>query len=85
MILLCFQTILELSKLHMFKFHYLVMKPAFNDNLEVCFMDTDSFLYHIKTDKIEESLRQLKSFFDFSNYPKDHPLYSTENKNKPGR
>ena len=68
----------------MSRFHYLVMKPAF-DNIEICFMDTDSFLYHIKTDNIEGTFQKLKPFFDFSNYPKEHPLYSTENKNKPGR
>ena len=80
-----FQTILELSKLHMFRFHYMIMKPAFRNKIEVCFMDTDSFLYQIYCDNLEEKLKELSLFFDFSNYPSNHPLYSIANKNRPGR
>lgn len=76
---------MELSKLHMFKFHYQVMKPVFEGRIEVCFMDTDSFLYHIHANDVQEKLAQLSMFFDFSNYPSNHPLYSIENKNKPGK
>ena len=44
-----FQTILDFAKLHMFKFHYDIMHPVFDDKLEVCFTDTDSLLYVIKS------------------------------------
>ena len=83
-ILLIFQTILELSKLHMAKFHYLVMKPSF-ERAEICFTDTDSFLYHIFGANVRQRLANLAEFFDFSNYPPNHPMYSIENKSKPGR
>ena len=81
---LIFQTILELSKLHMAKFHYLVMKPSFK-RAEICFTDTDSFLYHIFGANVRQRLTILAEFFDFSNYPSNHPMYSVENKSKPGR
>lgn len=48
-------------------------------------MDTDSFLYHIYGDDVKEKLSALSDFFDFSNYKSDDPLYSIENKSKPGR
>jgi hypothetical protein len=61
------------------------MKPAFEGELEICFMDTDSFLYQIYRPNIDEKLMDLSEFFDFSNYAKTHPLYSEQNKNKPGK
>ena len=80
-----FQAILDLSKLHMYRFHYLVMKPLFENKLEVCFMDTDSFLYQIYLPDIKSKLMEISEWLDFSNYEKTHPLYSQENMNKPGR
>ena len=73
-------TVLELSKLLMFKFHYEVMQANF-DKLKLCFTDTDSFLYHIYCKNLySEHLERLKNHFDFSKYPRDHPLYSEENR-----
>ena len=73
-------TVLELSKLLMFKFHYTVMQANF-DKLELCFTDTDSFLYHIYCKNLYlEHLERLKDHFDFSKYPRDHPLYSDTNR-----
>ena len=50
------QAILDLSKIIMYEFHYDYMKPkyargagaAYEDNLKLCYMDTDSFVYHMK-------------------------------------
>ena len=41
------QAILDLSKIVMYEFHNDYMKPKF-DNLQLCYMDTDSLIYHIK-------------------------------------
>ena len=79
------QAILDISKLHMFKFHYLVMKPTFKDQLEVCFMDTDSLFYKIYKADIQDELDKIKICMDFSNYDKTHPLFSENNKYVPGR
>ena len=44
------QAILDLSKIIMYKFHYYYMKPKYGDNLQLCYMDTDSLVYRIKTE-----------------------------------
>ena len=73
-------TVLELSKLLMYKFHYDVMKPNFSESV-LCFTDTDSFLYHIKCSNLySEHLYRLRNYFDFSNLAVDHPLFSNENR-----
>ena len=41
--------ILEISKILMYKFWYHYMKPKYNDNVRLCYMDTDSFIMNIKT------------------------------------
>ena len=43
------QAILDLSKIVMYEFHYDYMKPKYDDNLTLCYMDTDSLVYDIKT------------------------------------
>ena len=77
-------SILELAKYHMFWFHYKVMKPKFKENLKVLYTDTDSFIYEITDDNLTKSLKELEDFFDFSNYPKTHCLFSEKNKRIPG-
>ena len=42
------QTILDLSKIVMYEFHNDYMKLKFKD-FQLCYMDTDSLVYHIKT------------------------------------
>ena len=43
------QAILDLSKIVIYEFHYGCMKPKFG-NLQLCYMDTDSLVYNIKTE-----------------------------------
>ena len=42
-------SILEISKILMYEFWYDCMKPKYNDNVRLCYMDTDSFEMNIKT------------------------------------
>jgi len=79
-------TILEKSKLHMFRYYYDVFLPHFRSNgkLEVLFSDTDSFALKIKSDNFANDMLRLQKHFDFSNYPQTHPLYSEERKNMVG-
>ena len=44
------QVILDLSKIVMYEFHYDYMVPKYGKQLTLCYMDTDSFVYHIKTE-----------------------------------
>ena len=78
-------SVLELSKLRMFEFHYKIMVPTFESRIKLCFSDTDSFLYAINTSNLYKELVDIKDEFDFSNYPKNHFLYSDVNKDKPGK
>ena len=43
------QAILDLSKTVMYEFHYDYMKPKYRNDLKLCYMDTDSLVYRIKT------------------------------------
>ena len=42
-------SILEICKTLMYEFWYDYMKPKYGDNVKLCYMDTDSFIMHIKT------------------------------------
>ena len=45
------QAILDFSKTVMYEFYYDYMKQKYNsDRLQQCYMDTDSLVYHIKTE-----------------------------------
>ena len=72
-------SILVLSKLLMFGFYYKVLKMEY-PGIKLVFTDTDSFLLNIPTNDLYQDLEKLQQHFDFSNYPKNHPLYSTKNK-----
>ena len=41
-------SILEISKILMYEFWYDYMKPKYNGNVKLCYMDTDSFIMNIK-------------------------------------
>lgn len=40
-------TVLEVSKKHMYDFHYIVMKPFYGTNIKLCYTDTYSLLNSI--------------------------------------
>ena len=78
-------SILDLSKVMMYDFHYNVMKKKYGKNIELCFTDTDSFLYHIKTNDVYKDILQMKDKFDLSEYPKDSEMYDPTNKKVIGK
>ena len=62
-------SILEISKILMYEFWYDYMKPEYNDDFKLCYMDTDSFVMHIKTkDFYKDISDDVDSRFDTSNY-----------------
>ena len=78
-------TVLELSKLLMYKFYYETLQPYFGEkNLELLYQDTDSFILKITTNDLVKDLGKLRDNFDFSNYPKDHPLFDKSKTKIPG-
>ena len=34
----------------MYEFHYDYMAPKYGSKLQLCYMDTDSFVYHVRTE-----------------------------------
>lgn len=77
--------VLDLAKMFMYNFHYNVMLKHFAQNdIRLLYTDTDSLIYHIKTNDIYQDFTQLKEYFDFSNYPRDHILFSEDHKKIPG-
>ena len=79
--------ILDLSKIIMYEFHYDYMKPKYGDSAKLMYMDTDSFVYHIKTgDFYRDIAKDVGKRFDTSNYYKDdkRPLLIGINKKKLG-
>lgn len=73
-------SILGLSKLFMHEFWYGVLKPMYGSKLHLLYSDTDSFIYQVYTEDHYKDLALIKDKFDFSNFPKDHPLYDETNK-----
>ena len=76
--------VLDLSKVHMYKFHYDVMKKMYGNNLRLLFTDTDSLCYHIKTHDLYDDMKSFIHHLDTSNFPKDHPCFSLANDRKLG-
>ena len=59
------QAILDLSKTIMYEFHYDYMIPKYGDRLKLCYMDTDSLIYSIRTeDFYSDILPDVESKFD---------------------
>ena len=44
-------SILEITKIFMYEFSYDYMKPKYDDKVKLCYMDTNSFIMNIKTEK----------------------------------
>ena len=79
-------SILDLSKWHMYNFHYNVMKAIFGDRVHLLYMDMDSFIYEISSADVYEELRpHTRDYFDFFNYPESHKLKNSCNKKVPGK
>ena len=74
-------SILEISKTLMYEFWYDYMKPKYNDNVKLCYMDTDSFIMNIKTNDFYKDIsNDVENRFDTSNYEVNRPLPTGKNK-----
>ena len=80
-------SILDISKMLMYKFWYDYFKPKYGDKAKLCYTDTDSFIIHIITeDFFEDISNDVEKWFDTSNYDKNdkRPLLIGKNKKVPG-
>ena len=74
-------SILDLSKLHMYKFHYDYIKPKYGDKATLLFTDTDSLCYHIKTEDVYRDMKEDSHLFDLSEFGGEGYM-SQDNTNK---
>ena len=73
-------SILDISKILIYKFWYDCKKPKYNDNVKLCYMDTDSFIMSVKTnDFYKDIANHVDERFDTSNYEVNRPLPTGKN------
>ena len=65
--------ILEISKIVMYEFWYDYVKPKHNKKAKLCYMNTESFFVHVKTeDTYEDIAKVIEKRSDTSNSEIDH-------------
>ena len=77
------QAILDISKTLMYEFWYDYIKPKYGDKARLCYMDTDSFVMHIKTEDFYKDIADdVERWFDTSNYDEkdERPIPTVKNK-----
>ena len=76
-------SILDISKTLMYEFWYDYIKPKYQDKAKLCYMDTDSFVIHIKTEDFYKDIaNDVGKWFDTSSYDEndERPLPIGKNK-----
>ena len=77
------QAILDISKTLTYEFWYDYIKPKYGDKARLCYMDTDSFVIHIKTEGFYKDIADdVERWFDTSNYDEkdERPIPTGKNK-----
>ena len=74
-------SILDISKSKMYEFWYDYLIPKYNEKVKLCYLDTDSFIFHMKTEDIYKIFQKNRKRFGTSNYEVDRPLPIEKNKN----
>lgn len=79
-------TVLELSKELMYRFHYDVMVKMYGSSINILYVDTDSYFYHIYTNDLYDDMNkpEIKPYLDMSDYPENHKCFSNNNKKRLG-
>ena len=74
-------SILEIFKMLMYEFWYDYMKPKYDNNVKLCYMDTEICIMDIKTnDFYKDIANAVECKFDTSNYEVNRPLLIGKNK-----
>ena len=82
------QAILDISKTLMYKFWFDYLQPKYGDKVELCYMDTDSFIIHIETEDFYKDIANaVDKWFDTSGYNENdyRPLPIGKNKKVIGK
>ena len=65
----------------MYEFHYDYMIPKYGNRIKLCYMDTDSYVYDIKTEDFYKDIAEdVETRFDTSAYSNNRPLPIGKNK-----
>ena len=67
----------------MYEFHYDYMRPRYGSKVNLCYMDTDSFVYEIESEDFYRNIaKDVEKRFDVNQYSKDdkRPLPIGKNK-----
>ena len=74
-------SILDLIKTVMYEFWYDIVKPKYGENAKLCYMDSGSFIVHVKTDDIYKDIVEgVEKRFETSRFEIDRPLPKGKNK-----
>ena len=49
---------LDLSKTVMYEFQYDYVKPKYSGKAKICYVDTDSFIVHVKTEDVYKDIAE---------------------------
>ncbi|KAK3928244.1 Tyrosine--tRNA ligase [Frankliniella fusca] len=79
------QACLDISKQIMYEFDYKVLKQKYGSSISVCGTDTDILIVEIFTEDIYADMYEMREYFDTSDYPKTHPLFTLSNKKDMGK
>ena len=73
--------IIEISKIVMYMFWYDYVRSKYREKAKLCYMDTDSFIVHKKTEYIFlNNAKDVETRFDTLNYELERPLPKGKNK-----
>ena len=73
-------SILDISKILMYKFWYNYMKPKYGNRVKLCYMDTDSFMSIKTNDSYKDISIDVDKRFDTLNYEINRLLPTGKNK-----
>ncbi|XP_011268311.3 uncharacterized protein LOC112638216 [Camponotus floridanus] len=74
-------SILDISKIRLYAFHYEYMSPLYGDKCKILYTDTDSLIYSIECEDAYERMKRDIDRFDMSDYAVDNP-YGVPRANK---
>ena len=77
-------SILDLSKRHMYDGYYNTWLHHFPKS-RLLFTDTDSFCVAVEHPDVYREMLKFIDWFDFSEYPRDHPLFDESNRKRVGK
>ena len=76
-------SVLDISKMLMYKFWYDYFKPKYGDRAKLCYTDTDSIIIHIITEDFSEDIsNNVEIQYDTSNYDENYKRPLPIGKNK---